>query len=661
MGGDESCDDDFQPTLILGNDTQQEAHSDGGGGGGGDCVVDARGDGVEKALSDATTVDDEEAGAGGVQDTASSKIQEHDDEVQPTLILGTQLLESPQYESTQIFGMEHAGLENPVEEKKAKSLASIRVQSLRGSAMAAYERLVSKLELEKDPQEKVEVDDSAKFVLQWGIKQAKTSTIAFDVFKPAPSLVEENLVTSNGGASCSASTPVSQTLKNISLVPALCSNNKKSTENRDKKSDSASPQQENSLDKIRKVLFDGKSVPGEDHRHPAQPLSAIVAPVRELSYLNSQDPGEESQAIALEALERLVSTNGDFSQEAQLGDFDVENKKMNVLASRIVQLQRDDPSSVYDFVTSQEDPLMKAGVLAAEGDQPAQVLDEEKVSEALEEQGKTPLSVATGSKPSTNKRKTAPPRSTARAPQVDPQTPKSTSNDAVSAEAVTKGSKSTARKRKSEAEKLIIADDTPRRSRRRPVKVLFSHSLGKDTIEEQKKVLKKLKFQVVEKAAECTHFITDRFLRTANMLEVLAAGKPVVDLAWIESCSVAGCAVDEKKFIVDDSKKEKELGFSMHSTYISAQQRLLLEGIPVHITPNTKPLDMVESVVKAAGGKIVKKNEATGGCLVISCEEDRKYCLPLIKKGIKIYSTEFLFSGVVSYHLDYSKNLLFAA
>ncbi|EFJ23080.1 hypothetical protein SELMODRAFT_416192 [Selaginella moellendorffii] len=651
MGGDESCDDDFQPTLILGNDTQQEAHSDGGGGGGGDCVVDARGDGVEKALSDATTVDDEEAGAGGVQDTASSKIQEHDDEVQPTLILGTQLLESPQYESTQIFGMEHAGLENPVEEKKAKSLASIRVQSLRGSAMAAYERLVSKLELEKDPQEKVEVDDSAKFVLQWGIKQAKTSTIAFDVFKPAPSLVEENLVTSNGGASCSASTPVSQTLKNISLVPALCSNNKKSTENRDKKSDSASPQQENSLDKIRKVLFDGKSVPGEDHRHPAQPLSAIVAPVRELSYLNSQDPGEESQAIALEALERLVSTNGDFSQEAQLGDFDVENKKMNVLASRIVQLQRDDPSSVYDFVTSQEDPLMKAGVLAAEGDQPAQVLDEEKVSEALEEQGKTPLSVATGSKPSTNKRKTAPPRSTARgkrrrkasprradqvvftAPQVDPQTPKSTSNDAVSAEAVTKGSKSTARKRKSEAEKLIIADDTPRRSRRRPVKVLFSHSLGKDTIEEQKKVLKKLKFQVVEKAAECTHFITDRFLRTANMLEVLAAGKPVVDLAWIESCSVAGCAVDEKKFIVDDSKKEKELGFSMHSTYISAQQRLLLEGIPVHITPNTKPLDMVESVVKAAGGKIVKKNEATGGCLVISCEEDRKYCLPLIKKG----------------------------
>lgn len=61
------------------------------------------------------------------------------------------------------------------------------------------------------------------------------------------------------------------------------------------------------------------------------------------------------------------------------------------------------------------------------------------------------------------------------------------------------------------------------------------------------------------------------------MLEAIALGKPVVTHLWLESCGQASCFIDEKNYILRDTKKEKEIGFSMPLSLARANQHPLLE------------------------------------------------------------------------------------
>ncbi|KAJ7295392.1 hypothetical protein O6H91_Y191500 [Diphasiastrum complanatum] len=174
-----------------------------------------------------------------------------------------------------------------------------------------------------------------------------------------------------------------------------------------------------------------------------------------------------------------------------------------------------------------------------------------------------------------------------------------------------------------------------KRRKREPgnVNVLFSHGVFDEIVKQQHKILKRLGGRVTTKATECTHFVTDKFVRTGNMLEVMAAGKSVVTVSWLESCGLASYFVDEKNFILQDSKKEKELGFSMQSTLAASQQKPVLQvreaftylvkvcdqdpgqsvqllsiyidvqDWKVYVTPTTKP-EAVRAIVQAAGGKV---------------------------------------------------------
>lgn len=87
----------------------------------------------------------------------------------------------------------------------------------------------------------------------------------------------------------------------------------------------------------------------------------------------------------------------------------------------------------------------------------------------------------------------------------------------------------------------------------------------------------KLGGRVATSASECSHFVADKFVRTGNMLEAMAFGKPVVNIGWLETCSEANRFVDEEEFILQDAKKEDEMGFSMMSTLAAARQRPLLQ------------------------------------------------------------------------------------
>ncbi|XP_048428065.1 uncharacterized protein LOC103943604 isoform X2 [Pyrus x bretschneideri] len=207
-----------------------------------------------------------------------------------------------------------------------------------------------------------------------------------------------------------------------------------------------------------------------------------------------------------------------------------------------------------------------------------------------------------------------------------------------------------------------------RKRDRTDVRVLYSHHLDDDVIKHQKKILGRLGVSVASSMTDATHFIADQFVRTRNMLEAIAAGKPVVTHLWLDSCGQASCFIDEKNYILRDTKKEKEFGFSMPASLAHACQHPLLEGRKVFITPNTKPgKDIISSLVKAVRGQAIERigrsvleaDKIPDDLLVVSCEEDYEICVPLLEKGATVYSSELLLNGIVTQKLKFERHRLF--
>lgn len=201
------------------------------------------------------------------------------------------------------------------------------------------------------------------------------------------------------------------------------------------------------------------------------------------------------------------------------------------------------------------------------------------------------------------------------------------------------------------------------------IRVLFSQHLDEDVVKKQKKILARLGGSLASSMLDATHFVADEFVRTRNMLEAIASGKPVVTCSWIESCGQASCLIDEKNYILRDAKKEKEFGFCLPVSLARACQHPLLLGQKVLVTPNTKPgKDILANLVKAVHGSPIerlgrsafKDEKLPDDILILSCEEDYDACVPFLEKGGDIYSSELLLNGIVKQKLEYERHLLFA-
>ncbi|XP_019418974.1 PREDICTED: uncharacterized protein LOC109329687 isoform X3 [Lupinus angustifolius] len=211
--------------------------------------------------------------------------------------------------------------------------------------------------------------------------------------------------------------------------------------------------------------------------------------------------------------------------------------------------------------------------------------------------------------------------------------------------------------------------DSRKRRDMTAVRILYSQHLDEDIVKHQKKVLSRLGVSVASSIADATHFIADQFVRTRNMLEAIAYGKPVVTHLWIESCGQASCFIDERNYILRDTKKEKDIGFSMPVSLARASQHPLLEGRKVLITPNAKPSkEIISSLVKAVQGQAVervgrsalKDHKFPDDLLILSCEEDYSSCVPFLEKGAMVCSSELLLNGIVTQKLEYERHSLFA-
>ncbi|KAG8373003.1 hypothetical protein BUALT_Bualt12G0125800 [Buddleja alternifolia] len=201
------------------------------------------------------------------------------------------------------------------------------------------------------------------------------------------------------------------------------------------------------------------------------------------------------------------------------------------------------------------------------------------------------------------------------------------------------------------------------------IRVLFSQHLDVDVVKQQQKILARMGGVAASSMSDATHFVADEFVRTRNMLEAIACGKPVVTHIWLDSCVQASCLIDEKNYILRDARKEKEFGFCLPDSLSRACQHPLLQGQKVLVTPNTKPgKDILANLVKAVRGMAVERlgrsalndEKLPDNLLILSCEEDYDICVPFLEKGGAVYSSELLLNGIVKQKLEYERHRLFA-
>ncbi|KAH7421712.1 hypothetical protein KP509_13G072400 [Ceratopteris richardii] len=183
-----------------------------------------------------------------------------------------------------------------------------------------------------------------------------------------------------------------------------------------------------------------------------------------------------------------------------------------------------------------------------------------------------------------------------------------------------------------------------RRCEPKTVFVLFSHSLSKDTVNQQKKILARLGGHATDSAAKATHFVVDAFTRSKNMLEIMAAGKMVVTSNWLEGCSQAQYFVEEESYILKDFQKEKEWGFCMQSSLASSRRKPLLKGMQIALSPNTVPeFSAMKAIIESAGGQVLQKLSISKPykpdiialiTFIIASEDDYDFCAEYIKAGV---------------------------
>ncbi|KAK8332090.1 hypothetical protein V6Z11_A10G118700 [Gossypium hirsutum] len=218
-------------------------------------------------------------------------------------------------------------------------------------------------------------------------------------------------------------------------------------------------------------------------------------------------------------------------------------------------------------------------------------------------------------------------------------------------------------------EPIATSKDMRKRRDLADIRVLFSNHLNEDIIKQQKKILARLGISEASSILAATHFVTDKFVRTRNMLEAIASGKPVVTHLWLESIGQVNIHIDEDAYILRDIKKEKEFGFCMPSSLARARRRPLLQGRRILITPNTKPnketiVHLVAvlhgQALERIGRSAMKDDKVLDDLLILSCEEDYAICVPFLEKGAAVYSSELLLNGIVTQKLDYERHRLFS-
>ncbi|CAH8629952.1 unnamed protein product [Dicrocoelium dendriticum] len=176
--------------------------------------------------------------------------------------------------------------------------------------------------------------------------------------------------------------------------------------------------------------------------------------------------------------------------------------------------------------------------------------------------------------------------------------------------------------------------------------------------------------ELVESAADATHLVCNRLLRTPKTYMAIAMGLYLVTPKWIQASVVRGVWLDETPWLLSDPEAEMQLGVQLSESMLRSRRRRMLgpqaglfAGLEFWLSPGACHREVCIMLIKACGGTLRHKRPTQKMALLprprqlIICHEDDSHVanyLMRIKTGNKaVHHEEFVLSGVLRQELDY--------
>ena len=179
---------------------------------------------------------------------------------------------------------------------------------------------------------------------------------------------------------------------------------------------------------------------------------------------------------------------------------------------------------------------------------------------------------------------------------------------------------------------------------------------------ESERVIASLGGKMADNVYECSHLVTDKMRRTMKFLCCVARGCHIVNFKWIEKCNQQKKFVDSSSFTLKDKAFEKQHNFNLVKSIAQARANPgVLTGYQCVLSKGVKPnQEQLRDIIKCAGGSVLASLPDTPekGVVVISTEEDMLDFADAQDKGFPIYTTEFVFSGILKQELSVEENRL---
>lgn len=164
---------------------------------------------------------------------------------------------------------------------------------------------------------------------------------------------------------------------------------------------------------------------------------------------------------------------------------------------------------------------------------------------------------------------------------------------------------------------------------------------------------------------ECTHLVSNRFVRTVKFLCAINVVKYVTTSEWLTESLKQNRFVDEQPYMLHDTEGEKVFGFCLKQTLLRSNRAPIFKGIVLFVTPGVYPSPgILKEIVECGGGTVVLKRRPTFRQIaamsqagtkfaVITCDGDLHLCRDYILRKIGVHNAEFILTGVMRQELDF--------
>ncbi|GJN14379.1 hypothetical protein PR202_gb01202 [Eleusine coracana subsp. coracana] len=191
--------------------------------------------------------------------------------------------------------------------------------------------------------------------------------------------------------------------------------------------------------------------------------------------------------------------------------------------------------------------------------------------------------------------------------------------------------------------------------------------------DEQKKarlteVVEMLGGSVTCEGHSCTHIVTGKARRTMNFCIALSSGFVSLSLSnyiawiispnWLKQSFKHGQFVGEAQYVLEDEEYRMQYKCELRDAVMRAKERpcSLLSGYTFCLSKYIQPsVDVLQSIIKSAGGKIIQKlseSEEASKTIFLVCEEETELALVAARNGIKTYSSDWFMGCVMKQELD---------